>query len=279
MAPAGASERGITILETMIVLAIIGLMMLIGLPAIRSFVRTDLRADATSVASSLRAAYELATLSGIHHRVVFDVDAGKFQIEACPEPMRLAKADEETLVEASALDEVRAKMAAAAASVASRPALPPPPAPSAMAGGVSGLKGGAPSAEGGLGATPESSMAAAAALAGIQIGGATCTVPTTPNGDADARGNSRSLHGERGVKFTRIHVQHLDKAATEGKAVINFFPLGWSEKAIVEIASGEGDQFSIVVHGLTGRVEIVDGEIDIDAHMRRSATGDEVDER
>src|SRR5687768_12084488 len=83
--PAGRSCRGITILEIMIVLAIVGLMMLIGFPAARSLVRSDMRGDASQVASMIRAGHELASLSGIHHRIVFDLDEGSFKLEACPE--------------------------------------------------------------------------------------------------------------------------------------------------------------------------------------------------
>jgi type II secretory pathway pseudopilin PulG len=241
-------ERGITILEIMIVLAIVGLMMLIGLPMVRSMVKTDLRKDASSVAAALRGAYEMAAMSGVHHRVLFDLEAQTFQIQACPEEMRLKADDEEKLVDAAVLDKV--------------------PKPQVAQLGVGAAE--VVEAE-----SPEDAIKAAAALAGIQIGGARCVVPTTPNGDADGRGNLRELMRERGIKFGEVHAQHLREPASRGQVAINFFPLGWAEKAIVELVTDDRDKFIVVVHGLTGRVEVKDGDFDADRHMRRDAAGDE----
>jgi type II secretory pathway pseudopilin PulG len=246
------AQRGITIFEIMIVLAIIGLMMLIGLPAVRSFVKTDLRTDANQVAALLRAAYEMAALSGVHHRVVLDLDAQTYALQACPEEVRLKPAREEVLVGADVLETV------------------PRPDPARL--------GGAPT-EVVAAATPGQSVEAAAALAGVKIGGARCVVPTTPNGDADARGNERELRRARGIRFGEVHVQHLRGPASRGQVAINFFPLGWAEKAIVELMTEDGDRFTVVVHGLTGRVEVRDGAVDADRHMRRDAAGDTAEER
>src|SRR5690606_2957681 len=95
-----------TLLEIMIVLGVVGLMMLVGLPAIRSLVKTDLRKDANGVASAVRAAFEMASLSGVHHRVLLDLDEETYTIQACPEEMRLEAGDEETVVGADALESV-----------------------------------------------------------------------------------------------------------------------------------------------------------------------------
>ena len=75
-----------------------------------------------------------------------------------------------------------------------------------------------------------------------------------------------------------MHVQHLEEPVTEGEVSINFFPLGHAEKALLEVADDEGTQYTVLLHGLTGRVEVRDGEVDPDKHMRRNAAGDEVDE-
>jgi prepilin-type N-terminal cleavage/methylation domain-containing protein len=244
-------QRGITILEIMIVLAIIGLMMLVGLPAVRSMIKTDLRADANQVASLLRAGHELAALSGVHHRVRFNLDAQTFQLEACPEEMALRRSDDEELVGQDVLADLQARQAQQLQIVSAGP---------------SGAEV--------LGAeTPEQSVAAAAALSGTRIGGARCVPPTTPTGDADGRGAVRTLNKDRGVKFGEVHVQHLRESARTGEVVINFFPLGWSEKAVVEVVTEEGDRFNVLVHGASGRVETRDGAIDVDRHMRRSPAG------
>jgi prepilin-type N-terminal cleavage/methylation domain-containing protein len=248
----GGPQRGMTILEIMIALAVMGLLMLVGLPALRTQLGSDLREDANGVASAMRAAYELASLSGVHHRVLLDLDAQTYEIQACPEDLRLARGDEEKVVDKDVLETV----------------------PKPEINQTAGIAGEVLEAE-----SPEDAVKTAAALAGINIGGARCVVPTTPNGDADARGNQRQLNEGRKIRFGEVHVQHLDRPAKAGKVAINFFPLGWAEKAVVEIAAPEGDRYTILVHGMTGRVELLAGAFDADKHMRRDAAGDEVDER
>jgi prepilin-type N-terminal cleavage/methylation domain-containing protein len=248
----GAPQGGMTILEIMIALAVMGLLMLVGLPALRVQLGSDLREDANGVAASLRAAYELASLSGVHHRVLFDLDAQTYEIQACPEDVRVARGDEEQVVDKEVLATV------------------PKPANTQTAG----IAGDVLQAE-----SPEDAVKTAAALAGVNIGGERCVVPSTPNGDADARGNQRTLNEARKIRFGELHVQHLDRPAKAGKVAINFFPLGWSEKAVVEVASPDAERYTILVHGMTGRVELRAGTFDADKHMRRDAAGDEVEER
>ena len=48
---------------------------------------------------------------------------------------------------------------------------------------------------------------------------------------------------------------------------------------MIELADGS-DVFTVLVHGLTGRVELRDGEMrDPDEHMLRDAEGDKEEER
>jgi hypothetical protein len=62
------------------------------------------------------------------------------------------------------------------------------------------------------------------------------------------------LDPDRGIKVREVWVQHLEESVTSGQVSISFFPLGWAEMAIVEVADGDGNAFSVLVYGLTGRV-------------------------
>ena len=69
-------------------------------------------------------------------------------------------------------------------------------------------------------------------------------------------------------------VQHRDEAATKGQVAIYFFPLGESEKSVVELTDGS-EVFSVLVFGLTGRVELHDGALrDVNEHMMKNPMGD-----
>ena len=84
----------------------------------------------------------------------------------------------------------------------------------------------------------------------------------------------RTLRAAKGIKFKEIWVQHRDESVTKGQVAIYFFPLGQSEKSVVELTDGS-EVFSVLVFGLTGRVELHDGALrDVNDHMLKNAMGD-----
>ena len=72
-----------TLIEIMMVLAIVGLMMGIASYGIGRVRKSDLRGDVAMVATTLRAAYDRATSSGAQHRVTLDLDEETVNVERC----------------------------------------------------------------------------------------------------------------------------------------------------------------------------------------------------
>ncbi len=248
-----ARERGVTLLEIVIVLAIIGLLMVVGYMAIRNVTKAALREDATSLTAMLRAAHNMAAMSGKTHRLVIDLDHQVMRIESCEGKIKLSKA--------------------AKAGPAEPPRPEDLPDPKKIFGPGSTLP--PEIAQSVAGKDP---LKVAAALQGKKVPDQ-CGPPTLPNGDSDGRGDERKIHTDEGVHIRRVFVQHLEDPALEGVVTINFFPMGYSEKAVIEIGHEDGGQFTILVHGLTSRVELKAGEVDPDELMRRDGAGDKVDER
>lgn len=257
--------RGMTVLELLITMAVIGMLMTLGYYGVRALRDSSLREDTTEVASVLRAAYNMATVSGIHHRVVFDLEEQTYRIEACEGQVTLRRSDEEEVPEEPA--GAAADDPAAAGGRAPGGLLPRP-----------GVSGDIP-AEILAASSPEEATNIAAALAGTRVGTARCQPPELDTGDADGRGAQRRLRTEDGLKFRRIFVQHLEGEQERGMVHLNFFPLGYAEKAVIEIGDDDGNAFTLLVHRLTGRVEFREGKVDPEDHMMRRADGERVDER
>jgi prepilin-type N-terminal cleavage/methylation domain-containing protein len=86
-----ARQRGITLLEMLIVMAILALLagaLTIGYARLP---QTALKREATRLAATLRSAYDRATASGAHHRVVIDIIEGTFHIERCEGRVQVRK--------------------------------------------------------------------------------------------------------------------------------------------------------------------------------------------
>jgi type II secretory pathway pseudopilin PulG len=241
-----------TVLELMIVLAIIGGAAFLMRTGFRAFTKADLVEDSTELAAVLRRANQLAIEHGQLHRVLLDLDKGGYAVEVCEGQTTIqrnesVRPDEEATKRA--VEKGKEKLSE---------------------GSTSG-----PQATMLTGADPETATKRALAVAGHHIADKVCApVPDPTSGDATGKGWVRPLKTGRGIKFKEVWVQHRDESTTKGQVAIYFFPLGSSEKAVVELTDGD-EVFSILVYGLTGRVELRDGVLrDVNDHMMRNVMGD-----
>ena len=245
------AHKGLTVLEIMVVLAIMGMTVFLMRSGFRSFTKADLVENSTELASVLQRAGQLAIEHGQLHRVLIDLDKNVYVVEVCEgqttiQRTELVRPDEEE--KKRALDKGKEKLQGNDSS-----------------GNDTMLSGG----------DPETAARRAFAIAGHHVADKVCApVPDPSSGNATGQGWMRALRSNKGIKFKEIWVQHRDDSVTKGQVAIYFFPLGSAEKAVVEVSDGD-DVFSILVYGLTGRVELRDGTLrDVNDHMMRNAMGD-----
>jgi Tfp pilus assembly protein FimT len=246
------AHKGLTVLEIMVVLAIMGMTVFLMRSGFRSLTKADLVENSTELASVLRRAGQLAIEHGQLHRVLIDLDKNAYVVEVCEgqttiQRNELVRPDEEE--KKRALEKGKEKLSQGSTSGAGETAL--------------------------MGSDPETAARRAMAIAGHHVADKMCApVPDPSSGDATGAGWMRALRSGKGIKFKEIWVQHRDDSVTKGQVAIYFFPLGSAEKAVVEVTDGD-DVFSILVYGLTGRVELRDGTLrDVNDHMMRNAMGD-----
>ncbi len=261
-------QAGFTLLELMIVLAVVGLMMWAGMRGLSKVSKTNLREDAMELAGALRTAYNLATETGRHHRVVFDLDAQAYRVETCEGQLLLRKSDAEEVVDQEKIEEIEERVERAKRALENKNQMP------TMGGNTSDM---VPEIVGA--SSPEKAAEAAAALAGVQLGAARCGPPRLSDGKADERGEVHQIRTKLGLSIRQVHVSHLREPVKEGVVSINFFPLGVAEKAVIEIVDKDAEQYTLLVHRMTGRTEFREGEIKVDEFMNRDGAGDREDER
>src|SRR5512143_1465150 len=77
------SARGMTLLELMIVLAIMASLLVLGRIGLRALTGADLVESATELTAVMKRASQLAVEHGEMHRVVFDLDKSAYVVEVC----------------------------------------------------------------------------------------------------------------------------------------------------------------------------------------------------
>ncbi len=253
--PRRRANAGLTVLELMIVIAVIGAGAFLLRAGLRAVTKADLVEDAVELSAILRRANQLAIELGELHRVVIDLDAVKpeaderfdYLVERCQGSAALARNEELRPDEEGvkrAVDRGRQKL----------DQLPP----DALAAG-----------------DPDEAMKRTLAVAGHHVADRRCAPAVDGfTGDPNGKKWGRALRVRNGIRFKQIWVQHRDDRVTKGQVAIYFFPGGTATKSVIELTDGS-EVYTVLVHGLTGRVELRDGALrDPEDHMLRNALGD-----
>jgi type II secretory pathway pseudopilin PulG len=236
-----------TVLEIMIVLAVIGGLFYIVRSGFRIVTKADLVEDATELTAVMRRTNQLAVEHGELHRVVLDLDIGGYAVEVCEGQAAIVRNEKVQGLD----DDARRKIDRGKQRLANLPG-------DALATGDA-----------------EEATRRAMALAGHHVADRVCKpAADAVTGDASGKGWLRKLRKDKGVKFKQIWVQHRDEVVSKGQVAIYFFPVGSSEKSVIELTDGS-EVFSVLIYGLTSRVELRDGALrDVNEHMMKNVMGD-----
>jgi general secretion pathway protein H len=229
-------QGGYTLLEVLAVAAIaVGLIAVSGV-GIRRLRQSDLRTASAKLAGALRFTYDRSVTTGKYYRMVIDLDEKTYWPEISDDRFYMVRG--------------RGKLPQPEDEIID-PNAPPGATPAAVAktsgsglGSVLGMLGGG------------SAGAPGTVAARVGLGKARFAP------DAAAAGKQRSAP-LKGVTITAVWTPRLDEPATQGRAYLYFYPEGMTERAIIHLADTSDGAFSLVVHPLTGRVQIVGGKVDL----------------
>jgi prepilin-type N-terminal cleavage/methylation domain-containing protein len=280
-------NHGLSVIELVVVLALLGLLLLVATPTLRAVFEVDLRQSSRTLAGTMRYLRDEATVRNATMRLAFDLDNNAWWVEAADGPVRIFGNRDERV----AWDEfIEEKMEAdlRVKQIADQRKMSEPDVQalaSQVLGGIAGTQ--VMSTSGGQGADVSNPMAGllAGLLGGTSIG------PQARGGEF--RVNEFRPMGEEEPEFGRHElppsvrfagawtpaweeaVRPMDEFEREAQmreeeggrkwrvVYVHVFPGGWMEEAVIWLSEGEGDTAavsSIVVESLTGRVRVVDDE-------------------
>lgn len=247
-------QRGLTLLEIMIVLAVIGGVMYLGLTGLRTLTSADIAGTATDMAALMRRASQKAVETGEMHRLLLDLDKQAFAVEVCQGTQALVRKQKDAESDPKKAEEAKKRGEERLGQLPTTAGLAAP-------------------------TDPEAAAKRAVALAGHHVADRLCGPAFEDHRSRkDPVPMVRKLDKDSGIKLREVWVAHLDDSTTAGLVAVYFFPNGSSEKAIINLTDGDG-VFSLLVYGLTGKIEVLSTPLaNPDDHMLRNALGDREDE-
>lgn len=211
------SKNGFTLLEILIVLAIVGLMTGMSVRGFRSVAKSDLRANTSRLSGAVRYLFDRASTTGKYHRLVIDVDEGRYWAEVSDDRFYIPR-EPETEATVKKLAELEAKLEEKEKAAAD--------------------------------------LAAAAGDVDMSKIKAQDFRPKRVRFGAFTETTLKPVK-MKNTTVMDVYTPRLADPVTKGRAYVYFFPLGQTEPAIIHLSDPkEETMYSLVVHPITGRVRI-----------------------
>jgi general secretion pathway protein H len=217
------ASSGMTLIEVLVVLAILSLVVGLGVKGLRSLTRSELRGHATKLAGAIHYLFDRASMTGRVHRLVFDLEKATYWAEVTDDKIFMPREPE--TAESQALEEERAAEEEEEAQRAAENES------EADAYDISRYR-------------PKPFVPKRAKFEGFK--------------DMALKPVEMKAAIVAGVFMPRLR-----EPATSGKAYLYFFPLGQTEPALIHVADEERQAYySLIVHPLTGQVKIHSGYLE-----------------
>lgn len=232
-------EYAFTLIEMMVVIAIIG--MLVGATTLtfRNVMRSDLRSAASRLASLLQHGFDRATTMGRVVRVAIDIEKSEAWIESSTSRFKLRKGTTQNSIAESDTGATKAKDDKAK----------PLPAPLATMLGAEDMA-----------ASLDPDAIAQQAEQDLQP-------VQRPKAQFErlATGFSKTLKLAKGISIDAVTTDRHDTPQRKGTAYVYFFPQGYGEDVLIHLVDRDKEYYSITTKPLTGQTEVQSCRVDLPA--------------
>jgi general secretion pathway protein H len=208
---------GFTLLEILIVLVIVGLISGMSVRGLRSLAKTDLRASTSKLSGAVRYLFDRASTTGKYHRLVIDVEDGRYWAEVSDDRFFIPR-EPETEASLKKLAELQGQLDEKDRRVKEM---------AEASGGFDMSK-----------VQPQDFRPKRVRFGAFKE---TTLKPVKM----------------KNTKVMDVYTPRLAEPVVQGRAYIYFFPLGQTEPAIIHLSDPtQQTVYSLVVHPITGRVRI-----------------------
>lgn len=233
--------NGFTLIEMVMVVAIMGLLIGAASLTLRNISRSDLRSAARRTAAAMRFAFDRAAMTGTYLRLAMNIDTGEIWIEASEErvvlPTGQNSSDTDTGKEKAEVTKSNSTKTSRKSSLS--------------------LLGGGKIAEGeGAEGEGEAIGIDAQSLKEEWEADLAPVSRPTPQFQPVKALVAKKIKLSKGISVDAVVTPRMVEPIEKGMAYIYFFPQGHSEPAIVHFLGHGNEYYSVVLHPLTGKAEV-----------------------
>jgi general secretion pathway protein H len=216
----------------MVALMVIALIASIGVKGFRAITKSDLRAATAHLSGAIRFLFDRASITGKYHRLVIDLNDGKYWAEVSDDRFYAPNEAE------SQADRQKREQDEAAADEDERKRLE--------------------KQQNAFGEGSTTSSGSSFDLSKLEVG------EFRPRRARFAAFKETALKPVvlKKLRIRSVYTPRMTEPVTSGRAYLYFYPLGQTEPAIITLTDLEGTSvYSLVVHPITGRVRIYNSEV------------------
>ena len=236
---ANARQEAFTLVEVLIVVAIIALLLTAATLTLRNVFKSEMRATARRTAALMRFCFDRATMTGSYVRMAFDFEKGEIYAEATEEKvsLRVGKEDEKEPGKEGEAKKQPAKKA-------KKPALP-----------LFGLGGGSGGGKEGEGEGGGGGLDAKALSEEWESDLAPPEKPP-PSFQRIQGTTARRIRLPKRLTISAVATPRYPEPMEKGIAYVYFFPQGTAEPAIIHFVDNDEEFYSVVLRPLTGDAKV-----------------------
>jgi len=248
-------SQGFTLIEVIVALMVVALIATIGVKGFRTVSKSSLREESAHMAGAIRFLFDRASITGKYHRLVIDLNEGRYWAEVSDDRFYAPNQAE------SELDRQKREEKETAAEEEERKRKEKQQLLYASSSSSSN-------------SSSSSSSSSSFDMSKMEVGEFR---PRRARFAAFKETALKPVTLKKEVRIKSVYTPRMTDPVTAGRVYLYFYPLGQTEPAVITLTDKSGQSvFSLVVHPITGKVKIYNVEVKPNLGVRYDDEGNQV---
>ena len=213
-----SDSKGFTLIELTIGILLLALIMAIAIPSLTVLTTAKMKTQSAQLAGTIKFVYDLAARKSLAHRIVINIDEGKYWVEVSEDKVRIKKEKVESDNGRGLTEEEQAELNGEDEE--------------------------------------EEESEVWQGQGGIEVPQFIKPKPRKPTFQQFKSKLTEPVELPDNISFHSVYTINQKDEYKEGTAYIHFFPTGFAEKAVIQLADDNDSIYTLELRPLTGKVKV-----------------------